>query len=212
MSNMSINTPAAQRSQSAAGQAALKAPPGKIDQADAASGNEPVGAVVKNAADAKNKLNVQILQSTAEVSIKAGDNSQTLLFRAAIDHINELLAPELGTDAIQSKSSEDNSPEATAQRILSLSTAFYDAYAAQHPDKDPAQLAKDFVGLIRGGFEQGFGEAKDILQGLKVFGGDIESGVMKTYDLVSKGYDDFLAGKLQAFADSNAPASEPAAA
>ena len=29
-----------------------------------------------------------------------------------------------------------------------------------------------------------------------MFSGDIESGVMKTYELVNQGYDDFLASKL----------------
>ena len=69
-------------------------------------------------------------------------------------------------------------------------------FRSQRPNDDPDQVAKDFVELIRGGFEKGFNEAKDILQGLQVFNGDIESGVMKTYELVSKGYDDFLASKL----------------
>jgi len=96
-----------------------------------------------------------------------------------------LLAPTLGPDAIQFKVSEDNSPEGTAGRILALSTGFYDAYTAQRPTTTQISC-KDFVALIRGGFEKGFNEARDILQGLKVFSGDIESGVMKTYDLVSK--------------------------
>lgn len=149
-----------------------------------------------NRSSARDELNVQILQASVEVSLKAGDQSQALLFRSAIERINELLSPTLGPDAIQSKMGDDNSPEATAERILSLSTGFFDAYAAQHPDDDPDQVAKNFVELIRSGFEKGFSEAKEILQGLKVFGGEIESGVMKTYELVSKGYDEFLASKL----------------
>lgn len=147
-------------------------------------------------ASARDELNVQILQASANVSLKAGDQSQALLFRSAIERINEVLTPALGPGAIQAKMSEDNSAEATAGRIVSMSTGFFDAYAAQHPNDDPDRLAKDFVNLIRGGFEKGFNEAKEILQGLKVFSGDIESGVMKTYELVSKGYDDFLASKL----------------
>lgn len=173
----------------------------------ARSGNERVN-TSDNKSSARNELNVQILQASAEVSLKAGDQSQALLFRSAIERINELLSPTLGPDAIQAKMAEDNSPEATAQRILSLSTGFFDAYAAQHPDDAPDQVAKNFVALIRGGFEQGFNEAKDILQGLKVLGGDIESGVMKTYDLVSKGYDEFLASKL----GGNQPTEKPAVA
>lgn len=150
----------------------------------------------ENRISARDQLNVQILQASAEVSLKAGDQSQALLFRGAIERINELLSPTLGPDAIQARMSEDNSPEATAGRILSLSTGFFDAYAAQRPDDDPDQVAKDFVDLIRGGFEKGFGEAQEILQGLKVFSGDIESGVMRTFELVNKGYDEFLASKL----------------
>lgn len=164
----------------------------------------------ENRTSARDELNVQILQASAEVSLKAGNESQQLLFRSAIERINELLAPTLGPNAIQSKVSEDNSPEATAGRILSLSTGFYDAYAAQRPNDDPDQVAKDFVELIRGGFEQGFNEAKDILQGLKVFNGNVESGVMKTYDLVSKGYDEFLASKLNTGETPGESVSRPA--
>lgn len=167
------------------------------------------GKAAEARASARDEMNVQILQASTEVSLKAGDQSQALLFRSAIERINELLAPSLGRDAIQAKLSEDNSPEATAGRILSLSTGFFDAYAAQRTGDDPDQVAKDFVALIRGGFEKGFNEAKDILQGLKVFSGDIESGVMKTYALVNKGYDEFLAGKLSS--QGNDSGAAPAA-
>ena len=167
------------------------------------------------AAHARKELNVEILEASAEVSIKAGDQSQALIFRSALERINEFLAADLGPDAIQSKMSEDNSPEATAGRILSLSTALFDSYAAQRPDDDPKEVAKDFVNLIRGGFEKGFDEAKEILKGLKVFEGNVETGIMKTYELVQKGYDDFLAGKLapkaesEEAAQSGAPAGTP---
>lgn len=170
------------------------------------------GQQISSEAKARAQLNVQILQSSMEVSIQAGGKSQELVFRAAIDRINEILAPSQGPDAIQGAMSQDNSPEATAGRILSLSTGFYDAYAAQHSGTDPAQVAKDFVDLIRGGFEKGFNEARDILKGLDVFKGDIESGVMKTYDLVQKGLDDFLAGKLSTTQNSDATATATATA
>ena len=161
--------------------------------------------------------NAQILQASMEVSIKSSNNSLTLLYRAAIDRLNEILTPELGPNAIDGKDTPDGSPEATAGRILSLSTAFYDAYAAQSKNKgkDADTLARDFVELIRGGFERGFGEAKDILTGLGVMGEDspIEQGINKTYALVMKGYDDFLASKLSTGQAVDAPASkDPAAA
>lgn len=175
--------PAAARNPSAVGSARAAEP-----------GGSPLGSPLETARSA---LNVQILQSSMEVSIQAGEKSQALVFRAAIDRINELLAPQMGPDAIQGAMGQDNSAEATAGRILSLSTGFFDAYAAQRPNDDPEQIAKDFVELIRSGFETGFNEATDILKGLDVFEGDVESGVMKTHALVHKGLDDFLAGKLK---------------
>lgn len=167
-------------------------------------GKEVAAAQQSSAAAAKQQLNVSILEASAQVSLSSGNESLSLLFRSAIDQINEILAPELGPDAIQNAASQDNSPEATAERIVSLSTAFYDAYAAKRSGDDPEQVAKDFIELIRGGFEKGFGEARDILDGLGVFNGEVEKGVMKTHELVNQGYDDFLTAKLAALSEQAA--------
>jgi len=162
----------------------------------------------------RQQQNVQILQASMDVSIQSGDASLALLYRTAIDRINEFLGPELGPDAIAGASGQDNSPEGTAGRILALSTALYDAYAARHTDKDAETVARDFVALIRGGFEAGFGEARDILSGLGVLGEGslVATGIQKTYELVMKGYDDFLASKLAPPADEDGAAPKDAAA
>ena len=141
-------------------------------------------------------LNVGILQASMAVSIRAGDESQALLFRTAIEGINEALAPTLGADAIQNAMGQDNSAEATAGRIVSMSTAFFDAYAARRPEDDPETVLRDFMDVIRGGFEKGFGEARDILSGLGVFTGAVEADVTKTRELVLQGYDRFMLERL----------------
>ncbi|MCB5190042.1 DUF5610 domain-containing protein [Methylobacillus arboreus] len=145
-------------------------------------------------------LNGQILQASLQVSIKSGNDGLALLYRSAVEQLNTVLVPELGPNAIENAMGQDNSPEATASRILSLSTGFFEAYAARYPSKDPETVAKDFVALIRGGFEKGYAEAKDILTGLNVLGENspIASGIAKTYERVQKGYDDFLQAKLSA--------------
>lgn len=149
-------------------------------------------------ASARSQQNASILRASLEVSIQAGDDSLALLYRSAIEHINETLSSGRGVDVIgEAAANQDNTPDATAGRILSFATGFFDAYAAQHPDKDAETLARDFVDVVRGGFEKGFAEAKHILDGLGVLGGsDVETGIMKTYELVMKGFDDFLAAKL----------------
>lgn len=148
----------------------------------------------------RNQQNAQILQASMDVSIKSANSSLALLYRTAIDRINTMLEPEMGPNALGDAATPVQTPEATAGRIVSMTTAFYDAYAGQarNQGKDPETLAQDFVNLIRGGFEKGFGEAKDILSGLGVMGEDspIEQGINKTYALVMQGFDDFLASKL----------------
>ncbi|GGY10542.1 DUF5610 domain-containing protein [Paludibacterium paludis] len=140
----------------------------------------------------KSESNVQILKASLEVSINSGNQSQQLVFRAAIDKINEELEPSLGPDAIQHASNQDNSPEATAARIVAMSTGLYGAYSAQHPGEDPKEVAKKFVDIIRSGVDKGFKEGRDILKSLNVLQGDVASNIDKTYDLVQKGLDSFL--------------------
>jgi hypothetical protein len=95
-------------------------------------------------------------------------------------------------------SQENNSPEATANRILSFSTGLYEKYAQQHSGEDSEKLVQDFVDVIRRGFEKGFNEAKDVLQSLQAFNGDTAAGVTKTHELVNQGFDRFLADRQAA--------------
>ena len=57
-------------------------------------------------------------------------------------------------------------------------------------------MLRDFMDVIRGGFDKGFGEARDILSGLGVFTGAVEADVTKTRELVLQGYDRFLQDRL----------------
>jgi hypothetical protein len=152
----------------------------------------------------QNLRNAQILEASLQVSIQAGNDGLALLYRTAVDEINTALESTLGPNAIQNAMSQDNSPEATAGRIVSLSTAMFDVYAARHPGKDLAEVAQDFVNVIRGGFEQGYQEAEDILNSLGVLSesSPIAQGISKTFELVQKGYDDWLANKLAATSDA----------
>lgn len=166
----------------------------------------PLGQAVSGAAHRKNdakqalsssetvqqQVNVSILQYDADTSVGAGGQSLELLYRTAIDGINEVL----GEDAIQiaADSGLDVSPEATAERIVSMSTAFFPSYLDQHPEMTEEEAVEKFSDLIGGGIEKGFSEARDILAGLKVLEGDIASNIDKTYEFVQSG--------LQAFIDS----------
>lgn len=176
-------------------------PPGleranQVKQDDAASNkvkdvDSPASAVAK----ARASLNGAIVQTSLNVAINAGNEPMALLLKSAINGINEELQPSMGKDAIQNAAAtQDNSAEATAGRILSLSTGFYEAYREQNKLEDNPESRAQFVEVIRGGFEKGFKEAQSVLQDLKVLGGEVAAGIDKTFALVMQGYDDFVAG------------------
>ncbi|MFT4925620.1 MAG: hypothetical protein ACI8WB_001713 [Phenylobacterium sp.] len=160
----------------------------------------------------RTEQNISILQSSYSISLGNSDNAASLLFKSALEGINAELEPTLGKNAAQKAFDEgiDFSPEATAKRIVDFATSFFPLYQQQHKDDDKSleDQLDSFLGVVGGGVEQGFGEAKDILSGLKVFNGEIEENANSTYDLIYEGFDKFKQSVLEA----NQPASEQATA
>jgi len=126
--------------------------------------------------------------------LNAAQDPLKLVYQAAIDDLNERLAPYLGESALQKGlgAGVDVSPEATANRIVSITTALFPLFLESNPDLEAQEGKEDFVSIIRSGVLQGFAEAREILQGLQVLDGDIATNIDKTFDLVQKGLDDFL--------------------
>lgn len=158
----------------------------------------------------KSSTNTAILSASLDVSISTGDKSMQLLYKTAIDNINQILKPEFGDNAIQAKASEDQSPDATAGRIVSLSTAFFDKFMEQRPGMDKATAAQQFREVLTKGIDQGFSEARNILSGLNVLTGDIASNVDKTYELVQSKLDEFFA-QFKTTENQVQPTPEPVA-
>lgn len=148
-----------------------------------------------SSASAKAQLNQRILQTSIEVNLSAGNEPMALLFKTALEGINQALEGEFGPNAIQKAYDEgiDVSPEATADRIVKMSTAFFDKYQANHPELSQQDALNSFVQVIGGGIDKGFNEARDILSGLKVLDvGNIAENIDATYDLVQKGLKAFV--------------------
>ncbi|MES2743387.1 MAG: DUF5610 domain-containing protein [Pseudomonadota bacterium] len=192
---------------------ALTSPPAAAQPAASGAVKAQDGAAeLSPAAQARQQLNTAILQSSLTVSIQAENAPLALLFKTALTGINEALQAQLGPDAIDKASSLDNTPEGTASRIVSLSTAFYDAFKQQHPGEDEDVLLNKFLDTVKGGAETGFKEARAILDGLKVLSGEVAANIDKTYDLVQKGYDDFAAARRQGAQGSASSGALPGAA
>lgn len=136
----------------------------------------------------KTAQNQSILQASLDVSISSGNDSLALLYRTAVTELNKILETDLGPSAIQQAydSGLDVTPAATAERIVSLSANFFSSYQNQHPEMDYQTQVESFVGIISGGIDQGFAEARDILDGLNVLQGDIAANIDTTYTLVQE--------------------------
>jgi len=160
---------------------------------------------LSTAAKAKAQLNASIVQASLTVSLNSSNEPLSVVLKTALTGINEALKGDFGDNAIQNATSQDNTPEGTASRIVSLSTAFYDAFKQQHPGEDEGDVLNKFVDTLKKGVDQGFKEARDVLDGLKVLNGDVSSNIDKTYDLVQKGFADFIAAhQAKPAADSTA--------
>ena len=139
----------------------------------------------------KLELNASVVQAT--ISFSAEKQPMELLYKSAVEKLNEMLEPELGANAIQNTLDQqiDFSPEATAERIVSFATSFFGNYLENHPEQGGEEALKGFTSIIRDAIDKGFQEAKDVLEGLQVLEGDIAANIDKTYELVQEGLNRF---------------------
>lgn len=136
--------------------------------------------------------------SVVAATFNSTNRPLALTFQSTIQGINEALAPYLGDDAIARAIEEglDVSPEATAGRIVGQSTQMFHAFRERHSDLSHEQAVDKFVDVISGGIEQGFAEARGILEGLKVLQGEIAENIDLTYELVKDGVASFMTNQL----------------
>lgn len=142
----------------------------------------------------KQQLNASIIESSIKFNSTLGDQPLSLVLKTALQGINEALK-EMGVDSSVEDAFEsgiDFSPEATAERIVSFSTQFLNAYQEQHTDMDEEESLSSFMSIIREGIDKGFDEAKEILTALNVLNGDIADNIDKTYALVQEGLQSFV--------------------
>lgn len=141
----------------------------------------------------KTELNRSILKASLEVNLSAGNDALALVFKAATEKINEILEPDLGPRALDNavESGLDVSPEATADRIVSLTTGLFSRFQEANPDLQGSELVDHFTDVIGGGILQGFGEAREILDGMGALTGDIAGNIDQTYNLVVEKLEQF---------------------
>lgn len=145
----------------------------------------------------------KVEQQASMVSHLFGDTEQSIqttlrmTYQAAITSLNEILAPEVGENAISSENLEAQggmeywSPENTSQRILDGATGFLEGFKSIHPELEGEELMAKFDEVVGSGLRRGFEEAQSILDDLKVFDGLVKENFDSTFNLVEQGLVDF---------------------
>ena len=141
--------------------ATARTPPGldnaHRDQAKVKDGNESnkvkdIDSPASAMAQSRASLNSAIVQTAMNVALQSGNDPLALLYKTAIEGINDALAPQLGKDAIANAATgQDNSPDAMAARIISMSTAFYDKYLEKNKLEDNEESRGKFIDVISAG-------------------------------------------------------------
>ena len=140
------------------------------------------------------RLNQSFHAASVRIDISTVEDANKLLQLSAIRSINEeleMITGEENSIELFSEQGLDISPEATADRIISLSTNFFESYYEQHTELSEEEARAQFIDVIGAGIDRGFEEAREILSGLSMLSGEIESNIDKTYDLVEEGLLEF---------------------
>ncbi|QDQ25806.1 hypothetical protein FNU76_05260 [Chitinimonas arctica] len=183
----------------------------KLPSVDVAqSAPRPIAHVPTGKMTDEQKKDLQVQQIRASyrfsASVSEGDNYYRLLVQANFESVGSALgieAPETAVEALPVEQEEvDNTPPATAKRIVDLTTGFFELFRQQYPDEDPDKVLNRFMETIGKGIAQGFQEAREVLDGLGVLKDEVADNIDKTWELVQQG--------LKAFAEAHAKPSKPA--
>lgn len=139
--------------------------------------------LVKNTAGSANAAKVQYQRTAMDAEVSAKQQPLKLLYQAAIVQLNEEMESFLGPGALQAglEQGADITPQAVARRTVSLATGLFDEFKAQIQGEDPESVLDKFMQTISNGIDKGFSEASHILDGLKVFNGEIAANINQTY-------------------------------
>ncbi len=145
------------------------------------------------------------LNDDVSIGILTPEKTQALLNRHIADKLKQRFADE-GIE-LKGLQADDFTPEKVSERILGFVSGRI--LSEQDTDKQAALMAQ-----AREGIEQGFAEAKDILDSLDALNGKVKEDIDSSYDLIQQGLGR-LAEQINAalpddsdFADSDSADSE----
>ena len=114
------------------------------------------------------------------IGIMTPEKTQAILNRELADKLEQRFKEE-GID-LKGLKAEDFTPQKVSERIMN----FVSGRVLSEQDSEKQQ---ELMQQARDGVEQGFAEARDILDSLSVLNGKVKDDVDKTYDLIQQGLD-----------------------
>lgn len=103
----------------------------------------------------------------------------------------------------------DFSAEATAERIFSFSISLFAVYDAQNPEQSTAEALANFEQLVRDAIDEGFGEARSMLEDLGRLDEQIAEFIDRTYAILDRLLDEFFGNAAEGEAGELQPAGAP---
>ena len=151
----------------------------------------PLGKAISAAAHEKNAAR-KAEASSDEVTINTSEKPAALVFKTAIEGINEVLGENTITATYDAES--NLSSEETTQNIVNLTTAAYPQYVESNPDLTAEDAAQSFIDAITEGLNNAAADAKNVLSGLNSLDDETSSMIDSTYDAALQGVQAFLDG------------------
>ncbi|MCP3850410.1 MAG: hypothetical protein GY694_09260 [Gammaproteobacteria bacterium] len=124
------------------------------------------------------KLSPRHTGDEVSIGMLTPDKTQALLNREIADKLKKYFDGE-GIE-LKGLNAEDFTPEKVSDRILGF-------VSGRILSEDDSDEQKEMMAQARKGIEQGFAEAREILESLSVLNGKVKEDIDTTYDLIQKG-------------------------
>ncbi|MCK5663238.1 MAG: DUF5610 domain-containing protein, partial [Thiotrichaceae bacterium] len=147
----------------------------------ALSGISTQNQLLSNTIAKHNVLSKNPAHKTADevsIGILTPEKTQALLNREIADKLEQRFKEE-GIE-LKGLNADDFTPEKVSERILS----FVSGHILGESDNEKQN---ELMAQAREGIEQGFSEARDILESLEVLNGQVKTDIDSTYDLIQQG-------------------------
>ena len=130
-------------------------------------------------------------KSSNQIIIGSAKNPTELILQAAMDKINEVFKPYLGDGATEHAvtSNMDLSPRGTANHIMGFANHLIGKAELEQMDLPPEQQRSraQLFQNIQTGIENGFAQAREILENIQALNGETKEKVDTTYQFVQEG-------------------------